>query len=333
MKHNSKIVVITIIVMGLMFIGKAADCATQLKFNHIFAPESLEDRSVKFFASNVEKKSNGSIKVDVFPASQLGDIQPSFQNLTLGVIDLFLVDISLVGYLKGHEDFFIGQVPYLFNSVEDARRIYNSEVFAPVYEKLRKEKGIRVLAVRGDRSPRVINTTKGPIFELSDCKGIKIRVLPNELSIRTFELWGFKPTPVNWAELFMALKQGLVDGQDNGLDVTVPGKFYEVANYYAYSNHVQSLFGWYVSEKTWNKIPENIQKILSEEAMNAGDMLTQLRTKQEQDDLNTILKAGLKITIPNRFAFREATKNLYKEFEGKYWPEGMVEKIRLMQKE
>lgn len=319
--------------VGIWVLGPwRVEATMNLKFAHVFAPDSLEDRCMHSFAKQMEKRTNGEIKIQIFPAAQLGDVLASFQGLSLGTIDLSFVDISLVGYLKGHEDFFVGQVPFLFDTVDDARRIYNSDLYTPLYEKLRKEKGIRVLAVRGDRAPRAINTTKGPIFSPADCRGIKIRVMPIPVSIKTFEVWGFKPTPVGWAELFMALKQGLVEGQDNGLDVTVPGKFYEVAKYFAFSDHVYSLYGWYISEKTWNKIPEKYHSFLVEEAKAAGDLETKRGVQRQLDDLNTILKGGVMVTIPNRFSFGEVSKNVYKEFEGKLWPAGLVEKIRAMQK-
>ncbi len=316
----------------LLFLPLCGEAATILKFAHVFAPESLENRCINSFAQQVEKRTNGEIKYQIFPAGQLGDIPASFQGISLGTIDNFFIEISLVGYLKGHEEFFVGQVPYLFDKVEDARRIYNSDLYTPFYERVRKEKGIRVLAVRGDRAPRAINTTKGPIFSPADCRDIKIRVMPIPVSIRTFEAWGFKSTPVAWGELFMALKQGLVEGQENGLDVTVPSKFYEVARYFAISDHVFSLYGWYMSEKTLNKIPEKYRPIFAEEAKAAGDLETKLGTQRQLDDLDTMLKAGVKVTIPNRFAFREASKDVYKEFEGKLWPAGLVEKIRALQK-
>ena len=321
------------IVAGLLILFPVAgEAATTLKFAHVFAPGSLEDRCINSFAQQVEKRTNGEIKYQIFPAGQLGDIPASYQGMSIGTIDNFFVEITLLGYLKGHEEFFVGQVPYLFDTVEDARRIYNSEAYAPLFERVRKEKGIRVLAVRGDRASRSINTTKGPIFTPADCKDIKIRVMPIPVSIKNFEAWGFKPTPVAWNELFMALKQGLVEGQDNGLDVTVPNKFYEVARYYAIADQVHSLYGWYMSEKAWNKIPEKYRKIFVEEAKTAGDLETELGIQRQIDDLNTMLKAGVRVTIPNRFAFREASKDVYKEFEGKLWPAGLVEKIRAMQK-
>ena len=324
--------IITLIFVLSIFIPTQAMAASKLKFAHIFANDSLEDKMVQKFAKQVEKRTNGEIEITDFSSGQLGDILGGWQGLQLGTIDLSFVDITLLGYLKGHEDFLIGQVPYLFNSQEDANRIYASDLFQPLYDKLIKDKGIRVLAASGERAPRSFNTTKGPIFSMEDCTGIKIRVLPNAVSIKSFEAWGFKPTPVNWNELFMALKQGIVDGQDNGLDVTVPNKFYEVAKYYAFSNHVHSVYGWYVSEKTWNKIPEKYRAVLKEEAQAAGDELTKLGRNRQLSDLDEMLKTNVKVTIPNRFQFREASKNVYKEFEGKLWPEGMVEKIRAAQK-
>ncbi len=332
MRNWEKLTVGMLLFGALIFIALPGEAAMTLKFAHVFAPGSLEDKCINSFAQQVEKRTKGEIKYQIFPAGQLGDIPASYQAMSLGTIDHFFVEITLLGYLKGHEEFFVGQVPYLFDTVEDARRIYNSGLYAPMCEKVRVEKGIRVLAIRGDRAARAINTTKGPIFSPADCRDIKIRVMPIPVSIRTFEAWGFKSTPVAWGELFMALKQGLVEGQENGLDVTVPNKFHEVARYFALSDHVYSLYGWYISEKTWNKVPEKFRNVIVEEAKAAGDLETKLGLQRQTDDLNTMLKAGVKVTIPNRFAFQEAAKDVYKEFEGKLWPAGLVEKIRALQK-
>ena len=219
----------------------------------------------------------------------------------------------------------------MFKSAEDARKLYNTDLFAPLYDKLSKEKGVRVLTVRGNRSPRLINTTKGPIFTPEDGNGIKIRVMPLPVSIKTFETWGFKSTPFNWGELYMGMKQGIVEGQDNGLDTTVGNRMFEVAPYIAFTDHVYSVYGWYISEKSWQKIPSGQRKIFEEEAKAAGDVISALRAKQEEEDLRTLMKAGVKMTVPNRLAFMEKSKNVYKEYEGKFWPEGLVDKIRASQ--
>ena len=334
---ESKRVLKSGVIIGVLFLcvmalqPSAFGAAVTLKFNHLFAPDSLENKGITTFAQRVADRTKGAFKIDVFPSGQLGDIQASFQALTLGTIDLYFVDITLIGYIKGQEAFFIGQVPYLFKTAESALKLYNTELFAPLYEKLSKEKGVRVLTVRGNRSPRLINTTKGPIFTPEDGNGIKIRVMPLPVSIKTFEAWGFKSTPFNWGELYMGMKQGIVEGQDNGLDTTVGNKMYEVAPYIAFTDHVYSVYGWYISEKAWQKVPTGQKKIFEDEAKAAGDMISSMRAKQEEEDLRTLMKAGVKMTVPNRLAFMEKSKDVYKEYEGKFWPAGLVEKIRSSQ--
>lgn len=317
--------------MGLVGVPQAAAAMT-LKLNSPFAPGAPADKAAKAFAQKMKDRTNGEIQIQIYPASQLGNVFATYQGLTLGTIDMTVIDSGLAGYIKGHEAFFVGQVPYLFNSLAECERMYNSEIYAPLYDRLLKDKGIRKLVVAGYKQGRCINTTKGPIFSPQDCKGIKIRVMPIPLCIKVFETWGFKPTPVNWAELYMALKQGIVEGQDNGPDLTCPQKFYEVAKYFAVTNHVYSSYAWYVSEKTWKKVPEKYYDVFVEEAKRAGNDLTAASQLQWNECINTMAESGVKITIPNRAAFRDAVKDVYKEFDGKVWPAGMVEKIRAAQR-
>ena len=307
--------------------------AAELRFGHVFAAESLENNAVEQLARNVEERTGGEVSVAVFPAGQLGDVGATFSAMTLGTVDMTMVDISLLGYQKGHEEFFIGQVPFLFKSQEWARKVYNSDLFQPFYDRLRDEKGIRVLAVEGDRAPRSFNTKSGPIFEPDDAEGIKIRVLPNPVSIASFEAWGMRPTPINFNELYLALRQDVVEGQDNGLDVTVPMNFHEVTSYYAYSDHVYSLYGWYVSDMTWSTLSPEAQETLREEAVKAGELISRLGAERQAQDERTILEAGLKVTVPNRPAFEALSKDVYRSFEGDLWREGLVEEIRRMQAE
>jgi tripartite ATP-independent transporter DctP family solute receptor len=321
-----------VVALMILWAPHQSGAAMVLKLNSPFAPGAPADIAANFFARNVKESTGGDIEIQVYPASQLGNDQASYQGMTLGTIDMFLTDSGLAGSIKGNEAFFVGQVPYLFNSLEDCVRIYNSEIYAPLYERLLKVNGIRKLVVAGHKQGRCINTTEGPIFSPEDCKGIKIRVMPYPICIKVFEAWGFKPTPVDWTQLYMALKQGIVDGQDNGPDLTCPQKFYEVAKYFAITNHVYSSYAWYISEKTWKKVAEKYHDVLIREAARAGDELTSENLQQWNQCINTMAEAGVKITIPNRAAFKEAAKDVYKEFEGKIWPEGMVEKIQAMQR-
>lgn len=311
--------------------GAIAAQAADLRFGHSFAANSLENRAITQMSKNVKERTGGEVNIQVFPAGQLGSIGATFSGMGLGTIDLTLLDVSLLGYQEGHEEFFVGQVPFLFKTQEAVRKVFNSDLFAPMYDRIREEKGIRVIAVAGDRAPRSLNTTKGPIFSPEDAAGIKMRVLSNPVSIASFEAWGVDPTPLAFNELYLSMRQGVVEGQDNGLDVTVPNNFQEVTSYYAMLDHVRGIYGWYIADTTWERLSEEQRAIVAEEAQKAGDMISELGAQRMEDDLNTILEAGLKVTIPNRTAFEELSKDIYKEFDGSLWRAGLVDEILAMQ--
>lgn len=311
--------------------GAIAAQAADLRFGHSFATESLENKAITQMAENVSERTGGEVNIQVFPAGQLGSIGATFSGMGLGTIDLTLLDVSLLGYQQGHEEFFVGQVPFLFKSQAAVSKVFNSDLFADMYDRIREEKGIRVIAVAGDRAPRSLNTTKGPIFSPEDAVGIKMRVLPNPVSIASFEAWGVDPTPLAFNELYLSMRQGVVEGQDNGLDVTVPNNFQEVTGHYAMLNHVRGIYGWYIADMTYESLSEEQRVIVAEEAQNAGGMISELGAQRMEEDLNKILDAGLKVTIPNRAAFEELSKDIYKEFDGTLWRAGLVDEILAMQ--
>ena len=123
----------------------------------------------------------------------------------------------------------------------------------------------------------------------------------------------------------------MVEGQDNGLDVTVPMNFHEVTSFYAYSNHVYSLYGWYISDMTWQTLSPEAQAAVTEEVVKAGELISRLGAERAARDERTMLEAGLKVTVPNRPAFEALAADVYKTFEGDLWREGLVEEIRAMQ--
>lgn len=222
--------------------------------------------------------------------------------------------------------------PYLFNSKKDATRIMNSRLIFDYIESATKQSGFRIFAIAGDRSPRAINTTKGPIMKPDDLKGMKLRMAGIPIFLETAKAWGAKPTPMGMSEIYMALKQGVVDGQDNGFDLSLPPKFHEVAKYWSATDHVYSVTGWYIAEKVWASLTEGERKIFKNAATDAGKVATDEVEKLDQGGVEILKKAGCTYVVPDRKAFANAVADLHKQFEGKIWPDGWVEKIRAMQK-
>ena len=133
-------VVAGMVLAAAFMVSSTASAGITLKLNHVFAPGAPADRAARSFAKKVEKRTGGEVKVQIYPSSQLGNVLGTFQGLTLGTIDATVIDVNMAGYIKGQQAFFIGQVPYLFKSLDEAQRIYNSDLFKPLSRNCARKK-------------------------------------------------------------------------------------------------------------------------------------------------------------------------------------------------
>jgi TRAP-type C4-dicarboxylate transport system substrate-binding protein len=134
------------------------------------------------------------------------------------------------------------------------------------------------------------------------------------------------------SEIYMALKQGVVDGQDNGFDLSIPPKFHEAAKYWSATDHVYSVTGWYIGEKVWQSLTDAQRKIFTDCALEAGKVATNEVEKLDKEAIDILKKSGCTYVVPDREAFRKAMAGVPKLFDGKTWPAGWFEKIQAMQK-
>jgi tripartite ATP-independent transporter DctP family solute receptor len=319
-------------VLGLAAAGPVqAQEARTLRMGTISAANSPWADAMREFARIVEERSGGRLDVEIYTDGQLGDMQQLLAGMQLGTIEMAYFGLGVATFLKGAEKLKVIYTPYLFDSKEDAARILNSDEFHQIYEEIAQATGIRILGAYGDRSPRAIQTTKGPITKPEDVKGLRLRVPGIDIFERTFETLGAQVTPLGMTEIYTALSRGIVDGQDNGFDLSLPLKFHEVAKYWSATDHAYEVTGWYVSESVWQSLSDEDRAILSRAAEEAGAVATEGVDRLDASAIETLKAAGVTYTIPDRDAFREALADVYKEFEGKVWPDGLVEKIRAMQ--
>ena len=303
----------------------------QLRMGTFSASNSPWVDAMREFSRIVKDKTEGRINVSVYADGQLGDMQQLLTGLQLGTIDMAYFDVTVAAFLKGGEPLMVAIVPYLFNSKEDAARILNSDVFHALYEDVARKTGVRIFAVYGDRSPRAIQTTKGPVMKPEDLKGMRLRVPGMDIYRRTFETLGAKVTPLGMVDIYNALSRGIVEGQDNGVDLSIPLKFHEVAKYWSATDHVYGVTGWFISERLWKSLSEKDRAIMTDAAKQAGLVATDGTAKLEAEAQEILKKAGVTYVVPDRAAFREALSKVHLEFEGKVWPTGLVAKVRAMQ--
>jgi tripartite ATP-independent transporter DctP family solute receptor len=280
------------------------------------------------FRDEVAQRTNGTLKVQVFMDGQLGDMSQMTSGLQLGVLDMAYIGATTPQTLKGAETLSICYVPYIFSSVASAEEICNNEEFMALYDKIAKAVGIRTVGAWGQRSARAFNTSRGPIVTPADAKGLRLRIPLSDVVEASFQAIGVQVVPMGMLEIYTAISRGTVDGQDNGFDLSVPAHFYEVAKYWSATDHIFELVGWFISERTWQKLGTEEQAAVSAAAKEAGKVTTELTKKLDADSLEILKANHCTYTIPERDKFREAMANAHKKFDGVYWPAGMVERIR-----
>ena len=320
------------VILSLAAMDMASGATRQLKFNTFSVSGSPWHNAMLKFAEIVKNQTKGEIEILVYADAQLGDMTQSLTGMRTGSIDMAYFDAGVASFLKEYQALQIVWCPYLFNSKRDADRIMNSPMFSDYIDSVAKKTGIRIFTIAGDRSPRAIQTIKGPIMKPDDLKGMKLRMAGVDIFLETAKALGAKPTPMGMSEIYMALKQGVVDGQDNGFDLSIPPKFHEVAKYWSATDHVYSVTGWYIAEKVWTSLTEPQRKIFLQAAQEGGKVATDEVEKLDQEGVEILKKSGCTYVVPDREAFRKALADLPKLFEGKAWPEGWVKKIREMQK-
>lgn len=318
------------VVLGALAPAHDAD-ARDMKIATIAASNSPWDHAMRAFAEEVAKQSQGDLKVHVYTDGQLGDISKILSSMQLGTLDMGYFGLGSVVFLRGARPLNILYAPYLFKSGEQAERIVNSEEFQKLFDDVAKKSGVRVFAAFGIRSPRALQTVSRPINKPEDVKGLKLRIPSIPILKATFETQGAQVVPLSMTEIYTALGRGMIDGQDNGFDLSVPLRFHEEAKYWAATDHAYELTGWFISERIWQDLSDKEREALPAAAKVGGQVATKLDKELDDKAVKLLTEAGVTYTQPDKAAFRAALADVYKQFEGKDWPEGMVERIQKMQ--
>jgi TRAP-type transport system periplasmic protein len=272
--------------------GDAAEAKTVLKLAHASSTASPWHLAAVRFAELVAKDTNGEVEIQIFPSGQLGAIPQTFDGLKLGTIDFFPIDVALLGTLTPGKSLQIMWAAYVFRDQDHVRKAFASPALQTLFKRVEDQAGIKTLAYFGDRSPRQLTTRNSPVRTVADLKGLKIRVPQTRTLLETFRAWGAAPTPLDYTELFSGMQQGLVVGQDNGLDLVEPDKFYEVQKYLMLTEHVRSAVGLFMSRKAWDKLSPAHQTIVQTRASEAGAYFSELVSAFEAGSLKRLQKKG-----------------------------------------
>jgi len=254
-----------VLLASLFFVGSQVWAQTTIKLAHGMPPVEDENihRAVGVFKKVVEQKTAGKVKVEIYPANQLGKEREQFEGVKLGTIEMCMIaDGPIAGFFP--EIMLIG-IPYLYSNEAVAWRSLDSSFGRDLFEEMRKKTGVRTLGI-GENGFRNFTNRVRPIRTPDDLKGLKIRTMENPAHMAMVKALGASPTPIAWGEVYMALQQGVVDGQENPVSVIQVAKFNEVQKYLTLDGHVYSILPILMNDKFFSSLSPDVQKIITDTA-------------------------------------------------------------------
>lgn len=306
-------IIILLVAMGLSIFGGVASSAKTrtLKFSHYQPANELLGLTSDYFAKRVDELSKGTLKIQVFPANQLGAPQEVAEQVRLGVIDMATCTSGQIQLWV--PQYAAIQLPFLWDSYEHANKVLDG-TGGKMLADLAEAKGFHVMAdwLHGFRA---ISNDVRPINTVADMKGLKLRVppeVPMEASMRAL---GAIPTQIAWPEVYMALAQGVVDGQENPIRHIFANRLHEHQKYLAIPGpgYMYITSPVVVGAKMWKSLTAKERTILQKAAIDARNWMREQCNQVDADALKQMTAAGVVVTRPNPAEFRAKMDPAWKE--------------------
>lgn len=261
------------------------------------------ENSLQEFKKSIEEKSEGRIKVETYPNSQLGAERETLEGVQNGSIEAAVISTGpFSGFSKS---MMVLDLPYLFKNGEEAFEVLDGEFGDKLYEQLLADTGMRGLAW-GENGVRHMANNEREIVTPDDVKGLKIRTQENQAHMDMISAFGGNPTPIAFNELYSSLQQGVIDGYENPFSLIVGMKFQEVTKYMTLTSHVYGVYAFVVNDDFYQTLPADLQEILNDEAQKWAVIEREMNQQQEKDGRKVVEDHGVKIT--------ELTDEQYNQF-------------------
>ena len=292
--------------------------ATVLPANHPMV--AMMDRVAK----DVREKTGGAVEIQTFPAGQLGSSRDVIESTSSGAIQM--VDEGAAQFGQFVPQFSILEAPYLWKDVPHMRRVLSSPILDEMSAQLVAKRQMRIVGATYYGKRHVTSGTKA-INSVDDMKGFKLRIPEVDTFRAMAEAWGARPTPLNFNELYLALSQGAVDGEENPLPTIQSAKFFEVQKYLVLTGHILTPRLIAINEGAWGKLDAKQQASLKSALATHGQAQDNEILAQEAKLVETFRTAGMTVIQPDIEAFKKPVlASLPAKFESK-WGKGLWERI------
>jgi len=304
------------------WMGSALAQSWTFKLGDATAPDHAYNVGARKYAELVAQRTGNRVKIDIYPATQLGSERDLVEGLQLGTVDLVVTSTGPLGGFVPR--MFVVDLPFLFRDKAHAYKVLDGPIGKSLLEPF-AAKGIMGLAFWENGFRNITNNVR-PIEKPEDLRGIKIRTMENKIHLASFKAWGASPTPMAWGEVYTALQQKTIDGQENPIAIIYTAKLYEVQKYLALTGHFYSPSPLLMSLKAYNGLPRDIQKIMLDAAIECATFERNLLRDEEARQITELKGRGMQVTTPDKKPFQDAAASVYREFEAQFGKD-LIDKI------
>ena len=296
------------VVLAVFAAGPVA-AQTKLKWAHVYETNEPYHTEAVWAAGEIAKRTNNKYQIEVFPASQLGNENQINEALTLGTVDMIYTGVAFAGSI--HKPLAITNAPFVLRDFDHWKAYRDSKLFRDIaagYESKTKHK-VMSLTYYGQRHVTANREIKKP----DDMKGMKLRVPPAPLFLMFTKSVGANATPIAFAEVYLALQQKTVDGQENPLPTIMAKKFYEVQSHIMLTGHITESLLVMVGGHVWGKLNDAEKKTFQEVLLQAASKATDQIRASELKLADEFRKLGKTVMEVDRNAFRQAALPLHND--------------------
>lgn len=286
--------------------GFAAAQTVKLTLGHGAAPGNPRHEAAVKMAEVAKAKSNGRIEIQVAPSAQLGDDAAMVTALRTGALDMSANSQGAIA--NAVPEYAAFGMPFLFSNLEQVWKMLDGPLGKELADKT-AEKGMVVLGY-WDNGIRHMSNSKRALTKPEDLKGLKMRTPPDAVTVDIMQALGAEAQQIKFAELYVALQQGVVDGQENPLMNIHASKLYEVNKFISLTGHKYEMTPLLMSKRSWDRLSDADKKVFQEAALEATQLQRKM-SKESDDKLLADLKAkGVQINTVDKTPFAKATSNV-----------------------
>jgi len=310
------------IAASLLFSGFAS--AKVMNIGFTLSPDSHYGKGAQVFAQEIDRLSDGKYEIKIKSSGVLGGERDVIEGLQFGTIDLTISSTGPVGNFV--PEVYALDFPFLFTGYEHAHRVLDGKIGNDLLAKF-EDKGLIGLAW-SENGFRHLTNSKHAVVTPSDLEGLKIRTMENEVHMSAFEDLNAAPTPMSFTELFTALQQGTVDGQENPIPVITTSKLYEVQDHLTLTGHVYSPAVILMSKTSWSQLNDTEKQWFKTAAAASAKATREAVATMEKEGIESIKAAGVQVVENvDKKAFAEAIAPTYKQYSVKYGA-ALIEQIQ-----